>query len=463
MRTYHIHTFGCQMNVHDSQRMADLLQQAGLTAADAMREADLIVINTCSVREKAESKLYAELGKLRKLKSRKPAPVIVVAGCVARQRGEALLHRMPFIDLVIGPDTLHELPALAKAASQGAAPTVRIELDLDAPTFLHASASAAKGSPSAFVSISKGCDERCSFCIVPYTRGAERDRPPLEIVDEVRQLVQAGAKEVFLLGQTVNGYRDRTGLLTATRGEAASDFPGLLRLIAREVPTLERLRYTSPHPRYFDQALADAHRELPMLCHHVHMPAQSGSDAVLKRMIRRHTREQYLRSVEALRRAQPDMTISTDLIVGFPGETDADFNDTLSLIRAVPFHGVYAFKYSQRPGTPALKLDDDVPEQVKGERLAQVFEVADEMLTTHLNALVGTVQQVLIEEPSVREQGQLTGRSMRNEIVHVPDDGGVRVGDIVQVRIVRAFRHSLEGELLSATTGRVRLPVLLGA
>ena len=468
MRTFYIHTFGCQMNVHDSQRMGDLLRAGGLDEVLAPEAADLIVLNTCSVREKAESKLSSELGVLKKLKKRTPPPpVIAVAGCVARQRGEELLRRMPFIDIILGPDRIQDLPRLALDAANGAPPVVHTSFDLDAPTFLHATESSGTATPSAFVAISKGCDERCSFCIVPTTRGPERHRPVEEILSEVAALVAAGTREVILLGQTVNGYRDPSGALDAHRsghGVAASDFPSLLRRIAAHVPTLARLRYTSSHPRYFDQDLAQAHRDLDVLCRHIHMPVQSGSDDVLRRMLRRHTRAEYIESVRMLRDARPGLTCSTDLIVGFPGETDDDFQLTLSLMREVGFVGVFAFKYSPRPGTASLRLDGEVPEEVKSDRLAAVFELSDDLSAAHLAKLVGTVQHVLVEEQGPRADGRLSGRTERNEIVHFAKDG-VRLGEFISVRIDQAYRHSLEGTpLLAGSTAPRRdvrrLPVL---
>jgi tRNA-2-methylthio-N6-dimethylallyladenosine synthase len=444
MQSFFIHTFGCQMNVHDSQRMHELLCASGMRPVDSAEAADLIVVNTCSVRDKAEQKLDSELGKLKRLKQRRAEPpVLAVTGCVATQRGEAMLKRLPFIDIVLGPDNLAELPALAHALAGGAPPVVRTRFDLDDPRFLAPSSERAR--PSAFVSISKGCDERCSFCIVPSTRGPERHRDPAEICAEVASLVERGALEVVLLGQTVNGYRNPSAAL---QGEPdGSDFAGLLRAIAAQVPGLRRLRYTSPHPRFFGPAVVAAHAQLPVLCRHVHMPVQSGSDTVLKRMIRRYGRAEFLGIVAELRRAQPDLTVSTDIIVGFPGETDEDFEQTLSMMREARFTGVYAFKYSPRPGTPALRLGDDVPEAVKSERLARVFALSEQLMVEHLSTLVGTVQQVLVEETSHRGGEQLSGHTERNEIVHL--DGGAAPlagAGLVEVRITRAFKHSLEGE-----------------
>ncbi len=458
MPRFFIRTLGCQMNVHDSQRMHELLCSAGWQPAAAPEEADLIVVNTCSVREKAEAKLDSEMGKLRKLKQqRSDRTVLAVAGCAARQRGKTLIDRMPFVDVVIGPDNLRSLPGLASAAAAGAPPAVVTEWDLDQPTFLRAQPTNDAVGPTAFVSISKGCDERCSFCIVPSTRGPERHRSPSDIVEEIRDLTAAGAQEIILLGQTVNNYQDPSGDLGPRPSHARSDFAALIRRIAGDVPSLARLRYTSPHPRFFDGALIEAHRDLAPLCRHVHMPVQSGSDAILKHMIRRHTRGEYLEAVRALRAAQPDLTISTDLIVGFPTETEEDFHQTLSLMREVGFVGVYAFKYSPRPGTPALRWGDDVPPDTKSDRLARVFEQSEASMAEHLARLVGTTQHVLVEEPNPRGDGGVSGHTNRNEIVHVGPEAGLRVGiGEVPIRIVRAYKHSLVGELAGESDGRRR-------
>ena len=449
MNRFFIRTMGCQMNVHDSERAHELLCEAGLSPASSPDDADLIVVNTCSVREKAESKLDSELGKLRILKEASSRPIVIaVAGCIAKQRGEAMLKRMPFLDIIIGPDNLASLPKMALDALQGAQPTVAVEWDIEQPTFLRTQSQGKGVRPSAFLSVSKGCDGRCSFCIVPFTRGPERHRRASEIISEVQDLVAAGAREVFLLGQTVNNYQDPEGELGVRPSNAKSDFAALLRRIARDVPQLARLRYTSPHPRFFDGALIEAHRDLDVLCRHIHMPVQSGSDRVLKRMIRRHTRADFLSVIRALRSVRADLTVSTDIIVGFPAETEEDFLETLSLMREVPFVGVYAFKYSPRPKTAALAFADDVSDACKKDRLARVFEVSEQLMGIHLQQLLGTTQRVLLEEPNPRGDGGVSGHTERNEIVHVEAAEGLRVDDgIVDIRITRIFKHSLVGEV----------------
>lgn len=452
---YLVHTFGCQMNAHDSDRMEEALKAHGWQPAASAAEADLIVLNTCSVREKAEQKLRSEVGKLAPLKVQNPGLVLAVAGCVAQQEGEKLLSRVKHLDLVIGPDNIAELPALAADQMAGAPPRARTVFDLDAPRFLAATPRAGEAPVSAFVTTMKGCDERCSFCIVPYTRGPERYRASDDIVAEVSRWVSAGTREVTLLGQTVDSFRDPALPPPASDDPDESQFPSLLRRIAAEVPELARLRYTSPHPRHATESLARAHAELDVLARHVHLPVQSGSDRILKRMIRRYTRAEYTRRARRLQAARPGMTLSTDIIVGFPGETEADFQATLDMVREIGFTSLFAFKYSQRPFTPALKLPDDVSEEEKSERLARLFEVAEAQTRAYLETLVGTTQSVLVEGPSKAsaKEGRafVEGRTLHNAIVHVEALPGLTpIGEVVEVTISRANKHSLFGELTEA-------------
>jgi len=460
MAGYSITTFGCQMNVHDSERLHEVLREAGYVEANAPGEADVVVLNTCSVREKAEHKLRSEVGKLMLRKQACPTLTIVVAGCVAQQEGERFLKRVPGVDLVIGPDNIAELPGLLSEVAMGAPPIARTVFDTDAPRFLSAQ-SVRAGAVTAFVTTMKGCDERCSFCIVPHTRGPERYRPSDDIAVEIAALAERGVREVTLLGQTVNSYRDPTGRLE--RAPAAdpddsdeSEFAALLRHIAARVPELTRLRYVSPHPRHLTPSLIRAHAELSLLPRHVHLPVQSGSDRMLKRMIRRYRRDEFVERVAALRSAVPGVSLSTDMIVGFPGETEEDFELTLSLVREVRFVGLYGFKYSPRPYTPALKLGDDVPEAVKSERLSRLFEVSEALIGEHLHALVGSTAEVLFEglsrNASGLAAGACTGRTERNEIVHVAGvDSSRQIGQLSEVRITGAFKHSLSGELTESS------------
>lgn len=483
---YLIETFGCQMNVHDSERMEDALRASGWVVADGEHDADLIVLNTCSVREKAEHKLRSEVGRLRPLKKLRPDVIVAVAGCVAQQEGEKLLAAIPHIDIVIGPDNLGELAALAETIRLGGPPVARTVFDVDHPTFL--AAGEARGI-TAFVTTMKGCDERCSFCVVPYTRGPERYRSEAEIVSEIRALVAGGVREVTLLGQTVNSWiaPDIFDLETQSRGaapstrETPSQFGALLATIEREVPLLGRLRYTSPHPRHLTDALIEAHANVSVLARHLHLPVQSGSNRMLKRMIRRYTRESYLERVNALRARVPGLTLSTDIIVGFPGETDGDFEETLSLVRDAGFVASFGFKFSPRPHTPALKLADDVPESVKDARLAALFAAVQVQQSQHLASLVGSTVRVLVEgesRPSGSKQAKIAtrvmGRSERNEIVHldVPEgrDPTPLFGRFIEVSVARANAHSLVGVLpemdlpvvASAAPGRRSLQVVAG-
>ena len=461
MRRYHLVTFGCQMNQHDSDRLRDVLGEAGYEPAEGPESADLVLLNTCSVREKAEQKLRSEVGRLGLLKRERPSLMIAVAGCVAQQEGERLVKKMPQIDVVIGPDQAAALPRLLAEVEQGGLPQVRTRFDVDEPRFLTSAFGANSTRVSDFVTVMKGCDERCTFCIVPTTRGPERYRPSDEILSEVERLVQRGTREVTLLGQTVDSYMDPLHAIErpVTLGEAIksarpgrvrrdeSEFPGLLRAIAERIPGLGRLRYTSPHPRHLTRALIEAHRDLGVLAKHVHMPVQSGSDRVLKRMLRRYDVAEYRERVTALRDAVPGMTLSTDIIVGFPGETREDFEATLALVHEMGFVGVFGFKYSPRPFTAALNLGDDVSEEEKSERLTRLFELSESLRAAHLRTLVGTQQRVLVEGRG--DRGGFTGRTERNEIVHF-DASADPTGELLLVEIRGAFKHSLDGVPLDA-------------
>jgi tRNA-2-methylthio-N6-dimethylallyladenosine synthase len=459
MPAYTLITFGCQMNQHDSDRIGEVLRGIGYHEVAEPALADLVVLNTCSIREKAEQKLRSEVGRLGLLKQSKPGLVIGVAGCMAQQEGERLAKRMPQIDFMLGPDNIPELPSLLADIELGAPPRIRTVFDLDAPQFLSAQAEPGRTGVTAFVTIMKGCDERCTYCVVPYTRGAERYRPAREILDEVRRLVDAGAREVTLLGQTVNSYRDPEQALLAAPGageshfqhtlravalEDESEFPALLRAILAHVPELDRLRYTSPHPRHLTWSLILAHRDLPALAKHVHMPVQSGSDRVLKRMLRRYSVAEYVERVSALRAAVPGLTLSTDVIVGFPGETREDFEATLALAERVRFSGFFGFTYSERPNTPALKLDDDVPAPEKSARLEEIFELTDRHRKQHLSSLVGRTEQVLVERRG--KNGDYMGRTEHNEIVHFACASDA-IGLLVPVRVTEGYNNSLRGQL----------------
>ena len=448
------------MNVHDSSRLAEVLMLAGYQPADSVEDAEVVLLNTCSVRDKAEQKLRSEVGRLGLRKARGGPKTIVVAGCVAQQEGEKLLRSAPEIDLVIGPDNISELPGLLEELKLGGLPRARTRFDLDEPRFLPIQIRLNGALPATFVTVMKGCDERCSFCIVPSTRGPERYRPSPEILAEIEQLVAHGTREVTLLGQTVNSYRDPSRSLplsTSTDQESwthtprtvaaedLSEFPALLQAIARRSPGLRRLRYMSPHPRHLTRALISAHHELPMLCRHLHLPIQSGSNRVLKRMIRRYTVEEYEERVLELRSAVPGLTVSTDVIVGFPGETRDDFEATLRSVERLRFSGLFGFKYSERPGTPASRLEDDVSEDEKSARLTELFALSDSHRHSHLEGLVGSRQTVLVE--GRKPDGGWTGRTERNEIVHLACSKPIQ-GQLVEVTIRQAFKNSLAAEAL---------------
>jgi len=458
-KRYIVQTFGCQMNVHDSRRIEEVLRREGYAPTEDAEDADLIVVNTCSVREKAEHKLMSLLGTLRP--HTEAGKRIAVAGCVAQQEGEALLGKAPHVDLVLGPDNIPELPGLLRELDHGGPPRVRTEHDLHTPHFL--AARPKDGAEiTAFVTVMKGCDERCTFCVVPTTRGPERYRSADEIVAEIAGMAEGGVREVTLLGQTVNSWYDPEDLgdkPKSKRAPSRSAFADLLRRIAREVPDLWRLRYTSPHPRHLTDALIDAHAELELLPRHVHLPVQSGSDGVLRRMSRRYTADHYRERTAELKRRVPGLTLSTDLIVGFPGETDEDFERTLDLVRDVGFVAAFCFKYSPRPHTAALALGDDVPEAVKSERLQRLFDVVGEQQRAHLGALVGTRAKVLVEGPNDASESRYTGRSERHEIVHLEAPRGIDpTGRIVEVDVKEAFAHSLLGVMPGATLPETPTP-----
>ena len=433
-----IRTFGCQMNEYDSDKMADVLAAAeGYEKTDRAEDADLILYNTCSVREKAQEKVFADLGRLRPLKREKPGLMIGVGGCVASQEGEALVRRAPFVDVVFGPQTLHRLPQLLAERRASGRPQVDISFP-EIEKFDHLPPARVEGA-SAFVSIMEGCSKYCSFCVVPYTRGEEVSRPFEDVLAEVRALADRGVKEVTLLGQNVNAYAGEMA-----DGEIA-DFALLLAHVAR-IEAIERIRYTTSHPLEFTQRLIDAYAKLPKLVSQVHLPVQSGSDRILSAMKRNYTVMEYKSIIRRLRLARPDISVSTDFIVGFPGETEADFEQTMKLIEDVRFDGAFSFVYSSRPGTPAASLEDDTPQAVKLERLARLQSRVQELAEEYARAMVGTRQRVLVEGPSRKNAAELAARTDNNRIVNFPGPARL-VGHFVEVDIVHAHPHSLRGEV----------------
>jgi len=432
MKKLFLRTFGCQMNEYDSGRIADLLRASeGLDATDRPEDADVIVFNTCSVREKAQEKVFADLGRVKHLKRANPDLMIAVGGCVASQEGGAIVKRAPYVDVVFGPQTLHRLPELLARRRASGEPQVDISFP-EIEKFDHLPPARVEGA-SAFVSIMEGCSKYCSFCVVPYTRGEEVSRPFEDIVAEIASL---GVKELTLLGQNVNAWRGEID------GQAA-DFAELLFLI-HEIEGLERIRYTTSHPREFTQRLIDAHRDLPKLAPHVHLPVQSGSDRVLAAMKRGYTALEYRSITRRLLAAQPGLSLTSDFIVGFPGETEADFAATLKLVAEVGFDGAFSFVYSPRPGTPAAELPDPVPHSEKLQRLQRLQSQLELQAHRVSEAMVGTTQRVLVEGSSKKDAAEHAGRTGNNRIVNFrgPAHG------FVDVRITAAMPHSLRGELV---------------
>jgi tRNA-2-methylthio-N6-dimethylallyladenosine synthase len=451
VRSFHLRTRGCQMNVHDSEKVANLLLHAGWSECAEAEDADLLLLNTCSIREKAEHRLVSELGSLRAWKARRPGRVLGVGGCVAQQEGDALLRRFLHLDFAFGTHNLRLVPALADAARDGER-AARVEESTSLERFDHPDrhpAFSGRGRRSAFVTVMEGCDMFCSFCIVPLTRGREISRPAGAVLGEVAQLAADGVREVILLGQTVNAYGRHEVRRGTAQGAGVVPFADLVRRIAA-VPGVERIRYTSPHPIFFDDDLIRAHAELPNLCPHVHLPAQSGSDRVLARMRRRYAADDVRRLAERLRRARPDVAITTDLIVGFPGESDADFEATLALVCDVGFVDSYSFKYSPRPGTAAAALPDRPAAALAQERLERLQALQRSLTLAAHRARVGGATEVLIEGPSPRGGGRLQGRDPYHRVVHV-DAAELEVGpagalgEVVAVEIVEATPHSLIG------------------
>lgn len=438
----YIKTYGCQMNVYDSERMADVLAPLGYGMTDDPTHADLVVLNTCHIREKATEKVYSELGRIREMKDARRAAgntmTIAVAGCVAQAEGEEIMRRQPAVDLVVGPQAFHQLPELIarshRARGERLAADFAPEAKFDALT-----AERHPTGVTAFLTVQEGCDKFCTFCVVPYTRGGEWSRPAVDIEAEARSLAEQGVREVTLLGQNVNAYNGEND-----QGEGLA---GLARRLAA-IPGLDRIRYTTSHPRDMDDALIAAHGEVAALMPYLHLPVQSGSDRILKAMNRAHSAESYVRLIEKIRLARPDIALSGDFIVGFPGERDADFEATLQLIRDVGYASAFTFKYSRRPGTPASAMPGQVAEEIKDERLARLNALLDEQARAFNQSQVGRTLPVLFERAG-RHPGQLIGRSPYLQAVHAtaPDE---LIGQIVPVRIESAARMSLSGVLAGA-------------
>jgi tRNA-2-methylthio-N6-dimethylallyladenosine synthase len=439
----YIRTFGCQMNEYDSDKMADVLHAgSGMVATDTPDDADVILFNTCSVREKAQEKVFSDLGRVKHLKLANPGLLIGVGGCVASQEGAAIVARAPYVDLVFGPQTLHRLPQLIEQRRLTGRPQVDISFP-EIEKFDHLPPPRIEGA-SAFVSIMEGCSKYCSFCVVPYTRGEEISRPLDDVLTEIADLADQGVREVTLLGQNVNAWRGR-----AEPDTEAADFALLLEYVAA-IPGLARIRYTTSHPKEFSQRLIDAHAHVPQLVDHVHLPVQSGSDRVLAAMKRGYTVLEYKSIIRRLRQARPNVSISSDFIVGFPGETGADFEATLRLIEELQFDASFSFVYSRRPGTPAADLADDTPQELKLERLARLQSINNAQAACISAAMVGTVQTVLVEGSSRRNCFEMMGRTENNRIVNFDggSDGQRLIAQLIELQITQAMAHTLRGEMI---------------
>ena len=444
-RKVFIKTYGCQMNVYDSQRMGEVLGDRGYAVTDTVDDADLVILNPCHIREKAAEKVYSELGRLRQLKQSAGSKMkIAVAGCVAQAEGEEIVRRAPVVDLVFGPQTYHRLPALLDQHAITGNAVVETEFPadekfdaLDAPS----AGKALKRGVAAFLTVQEGCDKFCTFCVVPYTRGAEFSRPASRIIAEARQLVDGGVREITLLGQNVNAWHgDGLDGATWTLGHLLDELSG--------IEGLERLRYTTSHPRDMDSALIAAHGTNPKVMPYLHLPVQSGSDRILKAMNRKHTAESYVELIARIRKARPDIAMSSDFIVGFPGETAEDFEATMQVVREVTYAQAFSFKYSPRPGTPAAGHEEQVPEDVKSERLARLQTLLNEQQAAFNRSCVGRTLDVLLEKPG-RKTGQLVGRSPYLQSVFV-DAGDRQIGETVRVEITETGPNSLTGHMVDA-------------
>ncbi|MDG0023403.1 tRNA (N6-isopentenyl adenosine(37)-C2)-methylthiotransferase MiaB [Trinickia sp. Y13] len=443
----YVKTFGCQMNEYDSDKMVDVLGAAeGLVKTDSPEDADVILFNTCSVREKAQEKVFSDLGRVRELKEAKPGLLIGVGGCVASQEGAAIVARAPYVDLVFGPQTLHRLPQMIDARRESG----RAQVDISFPEiekFDHLPPARVDG-PSAFVSIMEGCSKYCSYCVVPYTRGDEVSRPLDDVLTEIAGLADQGVREVTLLGQNVNAYR---GALTAGSSDIA-DFATLIEYVA-DIPGIERIRYTTSHPKEFTQRLIDVYAKVDKLVSHLHLPVQHGSDRILMAMKRGYTVLEYKSVIRRLRAIRPDLSLSTDIIVGFPGETQSDFDKTMALVHEMSYDTSFSFIYSPRPGTPAANLADDTPREVKLARLQHLQATIDANVVRISEAMVGNVERILVERPARKDPNELAGRTANNRVVNFPAPVASHarlIGQMIDVRITRAYPHSLRGELVLA-------------
>ncbi len=435
-KTFYIQTFGCQMNVHDSEQMSVLLEGAGYRPTDQPELADIIIVNTCSIRSKAEQKVNSQIGRFRRLKSERPGLVIGVAGCLAQQRSRVLTERNPFLDLVIGTHNIHLLPRMLERRLGKGAPVVETAFR-DHVESIGIFSPPPKGAVSAFVTVMQGCDNYCAYCVVPYLRGREESRDPESVLNEIRKLADYGVKEVTLLGQNVNSY-----------GKSSGNGFGFAKLLqeAGRIRGIERIRFTTSHPRDLTDDIIRCFAEVDALCDHIHLPVQSGSDAILKAMNRGYTSSDYLKKVDKLREMCSNISITSDFIVGFPGEAEDDFRQTLRLMESVRFDGSFSFNYSDREGTAALRFEGKIDEEIKGQRLTILQKLQDRHTLERNKALEGRLQEVLVEGHSKNSVRDLTGRTRCNRIVNFEADPGL-IGKTVQIGIEKAYLHSLRGKL----------------
>ena len=430
MKKYYLTTFGCQMNVHDSEKMAGILKAEGLLEAAGPDDADIIIFNTCSIRQKAEQKFYSELGRLKALKKIKPDLKIAVSGCIAQQEGKKMLKRTPYVDYIMGPQNIHLLKNIFK--SKPARVSVEdnpLMADMEFPVDR-------RDNLKAWVNIMYGCNNFCSYCIVPYTRGREKSRAKDSIINEIRSLAESGCKEVTLLGQNVNSYR------------SSVDFPGLLKEI-NNISGIKRIRFMTSHPKDLTEDLVYAISDLDKVCEHIHLPLQSGSTKVLGLMNRKYSYADYLRGVDRLREEIPEIAITSDIIAGFPQETEEDHECTIKALKDIQFDGLFAFMYSARPGTRAAAIDGHIPENIQSQRLAEILELQNDITNLKNKELEGTVQEILIEKEYPENSDNLIGRTRANKIIPIPWSSNINPGDIVKVKIIKAHLHSLEAEVIS--------------
>jgi len=429
MKRYYIETFGCQMNVHDSEKMAGILKSEGYMKTDSVQNADVVIFNTCSIRQKAEQKFFSELGRIKSLKKRRPDLKIAVAGCIAQQEGRGILERAPYVDYVVGPQNINVLKDIITSQSDF---VFTDDNPLISETELPIER---KDNVRAWINIMYGCNNFCSYCIVPYTRGREESRASGSIINEIKELTDRGYKEITLLGQNVNSYMSDT------------NFPGLLKKI-NEIDGINRIRFVTSHPKDLSDELIHALKDMEKVCEHMHLPLQSGSTKVLKLMNRKYTYEDYTKKVEKLRKIIPEISITSDIIAGFPQETDEDHKETVKALTEIEFDGIFAFKFSPRQGTTAYNMDGRLPDKVKSERLYEIFEVQNIITERKNKELKGTIQEILIEGKGEKDTGRFTGRTRTNKIVNIPSEDNAEPGDTITVKITRAGRHSLEGDIL---------------